>query len=189
MNDLQPTIWRTCRVLSNTRRLLCLKEVLTTPGNTVKLIAEQLRFSPDHTSLCLRALQARGLIQAKRHSRWVRYHPVPDSSVAIAEPILAAMERALIDDRLSTAAIVGTLTAFTHPRRLRILRQLYLDVRQTPNNLSRETDVNPQALWRHLDKLRRRGFAAQTSDGYWQLTDTLTPLAKAILVLVVRSNS
>lgn len=186
MEELQPTLWRTCRVLASPRRLSCLMQVFESPGSTVKLVAAQTGLPPDQTSLCLRALQARGLIHASRQSRWVHYHPVPDQSVALAQPLLAAMRRALIDERLNCSAIVKTLTAFTHPRRLRILRQLHLDAQQTAAVLSQETDVSPQALWRHLDKLRRRGLAALTPDGYWRMTDTFPPLAKALLDLVVR---
>jgi DNA-binding transcriptional ArsR family regulator len=189
MNELQPTLWRTCRILANARRLSCLVTVFTHPGSTVKEIAKRTGLPPDQASLGLRALQARGLIHATRSSRWVYYHPLPDSSVAVATPILTAMRRALIDNRLSSAAIAATLTAFTHPRRLVILRHLYLDVRQTACNLSRETNVSPQALWRHLDKLRRRGVVVMTPDGFWQLADSLTPLSKAMLTLVVRSNA
>lgn len=184
MPNLHPTLWRTCRILANQRRLACLRTVLSLPGCTVGTVAEKADLPTDQASLCLRALQARGLIQAKRHSRWVHYTPAPDLSVPVAAPILSALRRALLADKLTDTTITLTLTAFTHPRRLVILKRLTSTAQLTAARLTRETHISPPALWRHLSKLKRRGLVIQTPDG-WQLAQALTPLAKAILALIV----
>ncbi len=98
MENLHPTLWRTCRTLANSRRLACLKAVFANPGSSVEAIAEAAHIPHAQASLCLRALQARGLIRAERQSRWVRYSPVPDSSVPSAAPILTALQRAFFHD-------------------------------------------------------------------------------------------
>ncbi|HRU19519.1 MAG TPA: helix-turn-helix transcriptional regulator [Kiritimatiellia bacterium] len=59
-----PTLWRTCRVLANARRLACLRVVMGTPNLCVQEIAREVRFGEAQVSLALRALQARGLIAA-----------------------------------------------------------------------------------------------------------------------------
>lgn len=183
MSDLQPTLWRTCRILANKRRLACLRAVLTLPGATVEEIAEQARLPADQASLCLRALQSRGLLHAERTSRWVRYTPVPDRSVPIAAPILRAMHRALLCEGLSDSAVFETLTAFTHPRRLVILSSLSADTGQPVGPLARQTSISPQALWRHLGKLSRRNLVVSPPDG-WRLADGPSSLAQALLALI-----
>ena len=126
MDTLHPTLWRSCRVLANSRRLACLKTVLAHPDLTVESVAERTGLPEDQASLCLRALQARGLLQARRQSRWVLYRPEPDPCVPVAAPLLGALRHALLDDRLTEHEIRRSLTAFTHPRRLTILRHLQL---------------------------------------------------------------
>lgn len=184
MGNLHPTLWRTCRTLANPRRLACLKAVFANPGSPVEAIAEIAHIPHDQASLCLRALQARGLICAERQSRWVRYSPVPDNSVPSAAPILTALQRAFFHDRLTATAITETLTAFTHPRRLTILSHLRLNAMQPADQLSRLTQISPPALWRHLRKLKRRSLVSQTDDG-WQLSATPSPLAQTLLTITL----
>ncbi len=188
MPNLHPTLWRTCRILANQRRLACLRTVLSFPGSSVETVAEKAGIPTDQASLCLRALQARGLIHAERHSRWVHYTPHPDLSVPVATPILFALRRALLADKLTDAAITLTLTAFTHPRRLAILKRLTPTAQLTAARLTCETSISPPALWRHLSKLKRRGLVIQTPDG-WKLANVLTPLSKAMLTLVAYSDA
>ena len=183
MNNLHPTLWRTCRTPANRRRLACLKAVLAQPSRTVDELAEIAGLPKDQASLCLRALQARGLIRAERHSRWVRYSPLPDRSVPAAAPILDAMRRAFFDEKMADPAILYALTAFTHPRRLAILHSLQFNGPQPVEKLSVATQVSPPALWRHLRKLKRRRLTDQTHDG-WQLAPGPTPLAQTMLNLI-----
>jgi predicted transcriptional regulator len=183
MENLHPTLWRTCRTLANTRRLACLKTVFANPGSSVEEIADNAHIPHDQASLCLRALQARGLLCAERHSRWVKYRPEPDSSVPAAAPILAAMRCAFFDDKLTDAAIMNVLTAFTHPRRLAILHRLQRAPTQSPEVLSIATQVSLPALWRHLRKLRHRNMVLSTREG-WQLTLIPNLLARTLLPII-----
>ena len=96
MGSLNPTLWRTCRVLANEKRLLCLKAVLEQPGRSVGELAERVCISEALASELLRALQARGLIQANRQSRWVYYSPKPDPMVVDARPLLEVLRRGLL---------------------------------------------------------------------------------------------
>ncbi len=185
MESYHPTLWRTCRTLANDKRLRCLIAVLTEPKLTVGEIAARTGIAENRAGECLRALQARGLIEARRHSRWVRYVPVPDPLVPSARPMLSALRAALIKAHLDPTNAFRVLTGFTHPRRLVILRALSVAGPLSIEELARATDIPPRALYRHLDKLLARGFVAQQGDG-WLLAAKPGPLARALLELAVR---
>ena len=75
---LHPTLWRTCRVLAGPTRLRLLRRVIARPGLTVQQLADAQDIGKSRASQELRRLQSRGLIQARRKSARVAYHPVPD---------------------------------------------------------------------------------------------------------------
>ena len=181
MGSLNPTLWRTCRVLANEKRLLCLKAVLEQPGSSVGDIAERVCISEALASELLRALQARGLIQANRQSRWVYYSPKPDPLVIGARPLLEALKKALLVEGKSENELIHTLTAFTHPRRLEILRCLQkADDDTSVDDLSASTRISLPALYRHLVKLTARGLVSCNERG-WRLTRCSGRLEKTLL--------
>ena len=180
-DDYHPTLWRTCRVLANPHRLTCLKAVLDHPSRSVEEIAAATRLPPNKASMHLRALQSRGLLCALRHSRWVRYSPHPDPLVPCAAPILNAMRAALRAQ--PEAHILLTLTAFTHPRRLTLLRHLQLCELAFEDSLSTATQISLPALWRHLKKLEARSLILHTSDG-WRLNEHQERLSDTFLTLI-----
>ena len=184
MNTLHPTLWRTCRVLANARRLQCLKTVLRNPGATVGQVAGTCRFPVNQTSVYLRALQARGLLQSVRDSRWVHYNPKADPLVPSAEPVLAAMTRALLKDNMPIKDAIFCLTAFTHPRRLAVLAVL-LQKRSIPfAALAHKSNVSPCALTRHLAKLCRRNMTVKDDEEYCAILSPPSPLAASLLRLL-----
>jgi DNA-binding transcriptional ArsR family regulator len=177
---LVPTLWRTCRVLANPLRLRCLRVVIRCPGLTVKQIAAQAGLQEAVASLYLRQLQARGLIRAERVSRWVRYAAVADTSVVHAGAVVAGM-RGMFRRRMRRPdETMRVLTAFTHPRRLAILRALPACGARSAADLLSTTDMSEPALSRHLDKLERHGLLASTAAG-WSLARHLHPLAAVLL--------
>mgnify|MGYP001189133913 CR=1 FL=1 len=120
-----PTVWRTCRALMNERRLACLDAVLKTPGLSVGEAAHEVGFPENQTSINLRALQARGLLTARRDGRWIRYFPEADPLVQHAAMVLNAVRREWQGrNGLKEKRLIETLRAFTHSRRLTILKCL-----------------------------------------------------------------
>lgn len=178
-----PTIWRTCRALANQRRLRCLRAVLLSPGLAVGEVASATKLPQDQSSLCLRALQARGLLHGARDGRRVRYYPSPDPLVPTAAPILAGVSRALLRDRLPDRALIRCLTAFTHPRRLSLLRLLQRGGAATSGSLSRAGRMSEAALFRHLKKLSVRGIVSE-ADGLWALQKKQGALETVFLALL-----
>jgi len=181
--SFHPTLWRTCRVLANPRRLACLKAVLTNPGETVGATASAVGLPQDQASLCLRSLQARGLLHAIRKSRWVRYYPQPDPLVPIAAPILDGVRQSLLKKGKPEARMLRCLTAFTHPRRLVILRLLQQNGPTPFPALAHSSRISQAALFRHLHKLLERGLVFENDAG-WAINPDHDPFADAFLILL-----
>lgn len=184
--NYHPTIWRTCRVLANQRRLTCLAAVLRQPGESVGAIAVLAGLPDDQASLCLRALQARGLLHASRQGRWVNYFPSPDPLVPAAAPILAGVSRALLKTRWPVVRVIRCLTAFTHPRRLTILNQLQKNGPATFSALACQTRISPRALNRHLKKLADRYLLIE-KENVWTLNPVRDAFTETLLTVIAQN--
>ena len=162
-NALRPTLWRTCRVLANRRRLRILGWLLAHPNQSVSSVAQRLRLSLPVTSRYLRALEARGLTRTRRAGPWVCYRPEAHPSVPGAIALLKAIRRVFATADDPVEMIYRNATAFTHPRRLRIMRVLGASGR-TMESLRREAGLSRRALSRHLRKLASRRFVVRQAD-------------------------
>ncbi|MBI2195416.1 MAG: helix-turn-helix domain-containing protein [Planctomycetes bacterium] len=142
--------------------LRCLVEA---PDQPVSAVAKKLSISITLASQHLRALNARGLLTARRSGRWVYYRPTADETIPEAQLLLGAIRRELATGKRSIRAIFRLATAFTHPRREEIFRALYgqaLTVRQ----LNKNTEISIRALRRHLRKLESRGLLVSENGVY-----------------------
>jgi DNA-binding transcriptional ArsR family regulator len=182
LENFRPTLWRTCRALANTRRLQILQYVVQHPGVTVSHVAENQPIALPTASVYLRAMNARGLLKADRDGREVYYRAKPDRTLPEAARILAAVVKTLESrdpDPLGT--VYHLATAFTHPRRIHIVRTLRGQA-LTPRELGSATAIPKSALLRHLGKLSDRGFIS-TSDGRSRHLRQSLPLGKTLLSL------
>ena len=180
--QLRPTIWRTCRVLANEKRLELLSLVLKCPAGRVSQIANAADLPEKLAGQYLRMLQARGLLSAERESRFVMYSAEANPSISEAKSILAAMRTVLIKERQSPTDIISTLTGFTHPRRLTIIHEL----KGGPllfGALLGITAISKSAMHRHLAKLANRGIVSCDDPplGLWRFVRQKDPLAKALV--------
>ena len=180
---LTPTLWRTARVLSGTVRLELLKTILEKPGLSVTDLAGSAGLSHPRASQELRRLQARGLVQAVREGRHLRYRPVPDPKVPSAKPILAAAKAAL--GRRPLEENIRVAQAFGHDRRLRIVRELMKWVRGA-TELGVAAGMPELAMFRHLRVLREGDVVRHTKTG-WELAPNTHPLAKAMMGLLAEA--
>jgi len=176
---LNPSLWRTCRVLANRRRLRLLSWIFQQMEITVTTAAQQFGWPLGYTSSALRLLQSRGLLSVQRSGRIVCYFPTPDPTVPFSSDLLEALRCVLFTPKGLEDAF-ATLTAFTHPRRLEILRALARGI-DKPFDLLRITSMSFPALNRHLAKLRRRGFVTPSRSGRLQLTPPSDPLGSALI--------
>lgn len=95
MTMMNPTLWRTCRVLSHPGRIRLLRLVLSHPDAGVSELAELAGISQPSATQELRRLQSRGLLKRIPVGRRVTFLPIPDPQVPTAEPLLQALETAL----------------------------------------------------------------------------------------------
>lgn len=184
INSLAPSLWRTCRVMASHKRLHCLHTVLRTPGLTVELVAGVTGLSASKASLSLRAIQSRGLISSRRKSRWNLYYSEPEASVKSSKAFLDAVRSAFFTEHLSEAEIVNALKAYTHSRRIDIVRQLaYADFVDF-HNFSVKVQISPPALFRHLRYLRIHGVIELEEDSY-KLAKPKTDFAHDLLRIIL----
>ncbi len=153
----RPSLWRTCRVLANKPRLEMLRQLILSPNQSVSEVARRLCVTPAAATQYLRALNARGLLAARRQGKCVYYRPSADESVLGAVLLLQALRETFAGKKDPVEAIFRQATAFTHPRRIDIIRALQnesLDGR----HLRAATGMSKSALKRHRRKLVSRGF-------------------------------
>lgn len=162
---LQPTLWRTCRVLANKTRLRIIRELYKHPNQMVSDIAHRLNLSLSLTSQSLRALNARGLILARRTGRFVYYRPSANQSIPYSVLLLKAILKTFANDKNPEQNIFQYSTAFTHPRRILIIKTLG-KIPMLQEEIAFETNIPISAVGRHLRKLVVRGFIKRADCRY-----------------------
>ncbi|MBU1694846.1 MAG: ArsR family transcriptional regulator [Verrucomicrobia bacterium] len=186
--ELHPTLWRTCRVLAGVTRLRLLRQICRVPGLRVSDLATLEGIGESRASQELRRLQSRGLVQAVRMGRRVRYWPLPDPQVPAAKPLLNALETAF---RRSPRSVetegLRIASAFSHPRRLAII-QVILRGPRNFGALSGAVGFSRAALNRHLRILQARGLVERRAGGYRWKADP-HPLTQCLVRLVKRRSA
>jgi DNA-binding IclR family transcriptional regulator len=167
-----------CRTLANRRRLRLLHAVHEEPDRTVETLAAATGLPLGATSRHLRMLQSYQLVQAQPSGRYVRYAPARPyaSSTRFIQDMQALLRDVLGADKPERVlAAVGTaagpaswaavyealfkmFTAYTHLRRLMLLRYLTRRGACTVEQLCEQLKMSKAAAHRHLRKLRRRAL-------------------------------
>jgi DNA-binding MarR family transcriptional regulator len=156
---LKPTLWRTCRVLANHRRLILFWAVANHPCRSVAELAELSGLKEEVASVYLRKMEARGLLDCRRSGRFVLYSVGLERNDHPSHPLVLSLHRLFFRARSPDWKQVFRLaTAFTHPRRIEIFRVLRKEFFPT-SEIRSQTGISNPALNRHLRKLHQRGFA------------------------------
>ena len=157
-DSLHPTLWRTCRVLANRTRLKILRELCTHPDQRVSVIARRLGLSLSLASQALRALNARGLLFARRIGPFVCYSPIANRSIPHSVRLLNAIRQTFINDEHPCENIIQYASVFSQSRRMLIVKTLSGKRPMRRREIAFKTKISQRALKRHLGKLRARGF-------------------------------
>jgi len=115
-----------------------------------------MRLSMPAASQYLRALEARGLLTCRRVGRRVNYGPTTGTSEGAAGEIVKAL-RVSFRKAQPIDAIFKLATAFTHPRRIEVYRNVAIGA-DSFAKLQMTTRIPARALSRHLGKLEARGL-------------------------------
>jgi DNA-binding transcriptional ArsR family regulator len=183
---LTPSLWRTCRALANRKRLELLKRVIEQEPVSVAVLAPQVGISVCTCSQWLRLLNSRGLLSVVRQGRWVYYSSGADPAVKQSEEILTAIRMSLRTCRREDDydCILKTLTAFTHPRRIQIVKAIVAKGEASENLLMQTCHISKPALFRHLQKLAQRSLVT-VNDGQCSIALPETVFAYSLLRLAL----
>jgi DNA-binding IclR family transcriptional regulator len=176
-----PTLWRTCRALANRNRLRIFGCLVQQPNQAVTAIANRLRLPVAVSSQYLRALEARGLLVARRKGSFVSYRVSDGESAAAVQPLVAALRVVFQREHDPITIVFKLATAFTHPRRVAVVQSMAGGARTLPQ-LHERTGISVAALMRHLAKLEARGFIMRGSGAY-VLVPQRTPLPRALITM------
>ena len=181
-NLLSPSIWRTCRALANQRRLRVFRSLLGESALTVTEVAEKNGISRISATQCLRTLNARGLLRVSRTGRWVEYRVGHDPSVPATKQLVAALSRQLAGGG-TVEQTFKDVTAFTHPRRVRIVGLLARGNKMSVPQLCNATGISIPALYRHLRKLVDRGVVRET-EGVYTYARSGSPALRTVVRMI-----
>jgi DNA-binding transcriptional ArsR family regulator len=132
----------------------------------VNAVAEATGISDVCATQCLRMLNSRGLLRARRVSRWVVYEVGHDPLVAGTALLVRALRRQLRGGDDAVKKAFEDATAFTHPRRVAIVFTLAHRGPMSPGTLRVATGISRNALGRHLRKLMHRGVVRSGENTY-----------------------
>jgi len=182
MQQLNPTLWRTCRVLSGQTRLRLLRQIFNNPDQNVSQMAESVKIGESDASQELRRLQSRGLLRRYRKGLCVFYRPLADPQVSSAAPLLKALKISMSTSSAKDEEIIRIAKALAHERRILISKTLI----QSPQNASALSvclRIHPNLLRQHLQLLIAGGFIRQKN---WMLTfqPPTHPLAQVLTKLL-----
>lgn len=181
--QLKPTLWRTCRVLANMYRLKILRALMSKPGQSVTSVAASLDLDISLTSRYMRELNARGLLKAKRKGASVTYWPHADSSVPQAHALLESLQDAIENRPDPLDSIFRAATAFTHPRRIAIVKELSKRPLRF-SEVKRSIGMSKTATKRQLRKLVDRGFARlDDTCGFYMVPKLVPSVERTLLAL------
>jgi len=198
-----------CRALANKPRLRLLRLIYEQSGRTVESLAVDAKLPADAASKHLKLLRGLHLIQMTPSGRCVHCSPAPPEStnndfLRDIQKLLTQLfgdkdlnrTLAQVCDSGVTApqgwdtafeAMLKHATAFTHLRRLLLLRWLSRKGPCRPEELAAGAQMSADAARRHLDKLRRRGVIADDAKtpGAWTIVRTAHPPCRQKLLAIV----
>jgi len=183
MKNLNPTLWRTCRVLAGKTRIHLLRQLYDHPGRCVLELANSVGIGRSAASQELRRIQSRGLLQAERTGVHLIYRMETDPQVSSAAPLLKALKSSFgsyPSERDEEICVLAEGLAY--PRRIAIAKIL-MKAPQTERELQLSTDLSPFSTFSHLRILIHSGFV-QRDQRLFRLVPPPHPVAKVLTRLL-----
>lgn len=184
MQKLNPTLWRTCKMLAGRTRIKLLRELYAHTGEDVSTLGKRVQIGHAAASQELRRIQSRGFLQARRLRNHVIYQMAADPQVSSAQPLLKAIQTALDhfpperDEEMCKIA-----AGLSHERRIQIARYL-LKTPQPMSELPYALHIPMHPFQKHWETLRASGFVVRSGDQA-HFDVPAHPLAKALAQLLL----
>jgi DNA-binding transcriptional ArsR family regulator len=179
---LPPALWRSCRVIACETRLQLLWQLFEGGELSVNSARFLVGISQPGASTQFRALSERGFIIPRREDLRVIYRPEANSAVPFAQELLEALQNCF-EQSVPFKTIIRQATAFTHERRIEIVRALNGKCLSFAELLE-VTGMSSAALSRHLNKLERRRFVKRTT-GFYRLRTLRNGLGRTLMECAV----
>lgn len=183
MKNLNPTLWRTCRMLAGSTRIQLLRQLHDDPGQNIRVRADALGISQPFASQEMRRIQSRGLLQVTRRGPSVVHVPKTDPQVASAAPLLKAIWTTFDTTPPERDMEMTVIAAgLGHERRIAMVRTL-MQGPQTAAQLVAAHPMAPASFYLHLRTLIASGFVQKQGRSLIFKTPS-HPLAKALVNLL-----
>jgi DNA-binding MarR family transcriptional regulator len=180
---LNPTLWRTCKMLAGRKRIQLLRALCERPGQCVKDLGEAVGIKRSDASQELRRIQSRGLLKAKRQGLPLIYRLEPDPQVSSAAPLLKSLQAAMRAYPPSRDAdIVQMAMGLANERRLTIVKTLRAQ-HGSIGELQRRLGYSRSALHQHLQVLVQSGFIAKRQ-GVYRFRSPAHPVGRVLIRLL-----
>ncbi len=161
MKSLNPTLWRTCKMLAGHKRIQLLRQLYEHPGQNVTELGRAVGIKRSDASQELRRIQSRGLLKSERKGLPLLYRMEPDPQVSTAAPLLRAIQTALAtfpSKRDIDMCVMAN--GLAHERRMTIVR-LLIESPRSMADLQMQLHLAPFGLSQHVLTLVNSGFAEQ----------------------------
>lgn len=183
MKNLNPTLWRTCRMLAGETRIRLLRRLHDQPGLSVSQLAAETGIGRSDASQELRRIQSRGLLKPRREGLQILYRIEADPQVTSAAPLIKALKTALASlPPERDGEICRVAFGLAYPRRIAIAREL-LAAPRTGLGLARQLQLSGFAVYNHIHILAESGWARRLQQK-WHLVPPEHPLAGPLLRLL-----
>lgn len=183
MKTYQKEVSQVCRTIAHKTRLQLLWNVFEDRQFCVRDLALRTGISEPNASNQLAALAAKELIEPKRGKLTVVYRPVSQPKNICARLLLPTLQ-ICVENKVAFDLIIHAATAFTHERRIQIVRCLAA-ADEPFDSLLKKTGMTTPALNRHLKKLLDRDVI-QKSDKIYQIRQPGTGLSRCLLEIATQ---
>ena len=183
MQNLNPTLWRTCRMLSGDTRIRLLRALHEQPGRNVTELAQAVDIGLSDASQELRRIQSRGLLQPEHQGAALIYRLGADPQVASAVPLLKALKATFAAHTPDPAATIQAIAnGLAHPKRIVILKSLRRSAKSV-YTLQKEIRTDFRNLQRHVQTLLDSSLVYRKGRSLHFLSPT-HPLVKTLVKLL-----
>lgn len=159
MPNLNPTLWRTCKMLAGAKRIQLLRQLQKQPGRSVRDLGKAVGVKRSDASQELRRIQSRGLLKSKRQGIPLVYRLEADPQVSSAAPLLKAILSAMASRPPERDLDMCTLAnGLANEHRIAIVRALMASP-QTMADLQMNLNLSAPACVKHLRILLDSGYA------------------------------